>query len=597
MNILIIDLNDNTKIKSSIDLTTLESYLGGRGLGAQYLYKNLKPKIDALSPDNILSFWTSPLIGSGALSMVKVTGMTKSPLTGTILMSLMGGYFGPAMRFAGVDNLVIKGRAKEPIYILLKNGDVEIRSAKHLWGLTTDETEKKLIEEYDNEKIQIASIGPAGENLVLFSSIMHSGHAMGRGGIGAVMGSKYLKAVVALGHNTPNISDSGRFKHIIKNIIGDYKENYALKMFGQTGTTYHVDGLNEKRIYPTHNFQENIFNDYQKINAESLYKNYVKHRHTCYACPVKCRRESATQYKDFGVLTTDGPEYETLWSFGGNCGNSSLESIIIANELCRRYGLDTISTGVVISFAMECFEKGLLSLQDTKGIHLNFGNSKAITEIIPLIANRQGIGNILAQGTHYAAERIGNGAYHFAMNVKGLELPGYDPRGAKGMGLGYATSPRGGCHERGYLLQEVAIDEPKGSRYLTDGKGELVKNTQDMVAVKDALGLCVLASSGTTIQNLAELFSASTGIEMSENRLLEAGERICNVERLFNNREGFTRKDDRLPERLLKEAVLDIDNNPQTVDSEIMLDDYYKARGWDNEGFPMKETLIRLGLV
>lgn len=596
MNYLTIDLNQQTIHPQALDPQTQAAYLGGRGLGARYLFDHLPPDTDPLSPQNILSLWTSPLIGSGAISMVKTCVVTKSPATGTILMSLMGGYFAPELRFAGVEGLTLHGAAEEPVYLLVRDGTAEIRPARHLWGLTTSETEKALAQELGGGKRQVACIGPAGENGVLFASIMHSGDASGRGGAGAVIGAKKVKAIVASGKQRPAIHDPQRFKRVLQRVIQGYQQSQPLKLFGATGTTRHVDGLNARRIYPTRNFQSNYYEQHKQVNAEQLYKNFVRRRVTCHTCSVRCRREAVVSHPQQGEISTEGPEYETLWGFGGNLDNASLETVILANELCSQYGLDTISTGMVISFAMECYENGLLSQEDTGGLELTFGNSRAILDLIPQIARREATGKLLSLGTRRAAEIIGNGAQDFAMQVKGLEMAGYDPRGAKGMGLGYATSPRGACHERGYLLSEVVLEDPNVDRYQEAGKGSLVKITQDTVAVKDALGFCVLSSAGTTLPDMAEMFSAATGIEMTEASLLAAGERICNLERLFNLRAGFTRQDDRLPSRFLQQALPGIDGTQHQVDLETMLDDYYHARGWDQQGVPLPATLERLGL-
>jgi aldehyde:ferredoxin oxidoreductase len=596
VKILSVDLGRGSMAWSKVSRETLAAYLGGRGLGAEYLYHNLAPGTDPLGSENILTFWTSPIIGAGPISMVKTCGVTKSPVTGTILMSLMGGYFGPELRFAGVDGLILRGKAENPVYLLIHDGQAELRPASHLWGKTTRETEHALKAELGLKKMQVASIGPAGEKLVSFAAILHGGDAMGRGGIGAVMGSKNLKAVVASGQSRPEIHDPETFKQVIRRVANIYKESLPIKLFGATGTARHVDGLNARSIYPTRNFREAFFEDYQAVNAEKLYKNFVTRRVTCHACTVRCRREAVLQDGRLGRVKTEGPEYETLWGFGGNCANADLESIIAANDLCLEYGLDTISTGMVISFAMECFERGLITLEETEGIALNFGDAPAMLAMIHKIAHREGIGDLLATGTRRAAQQIGRGAEDFAMQVKGLELAGYDPRGAKGMGLGYATSPRGACHERGYLLDEVVGSDPGFDRFGYEGKGLLVKTTQDTVAVKDALGFCVLSSAGTSLQDLAELFSAASGIQHGVEALLQAGERICNLERLFNLREGFTRQDDVLPKRLLREAILGKDGTRHTVDLERLLDDYYAARGWDQQGVPFPETLHRLDL-
>jgi len=596
MKALSIDLTSGEITDFSITPESVRAYLGGRGLGVRYLYDHLPENTDPLSPENILGLWTSPLMGTGAISMVKICGVTKSPQTGTILMSLMGGYFGPELRFAGVDGLIFHGRAEKPVYLLVKNGAPELLPAEHLWGLTTRETEEKISEDLSLKRIQVASIGPAGENLVAFSSIMHQGDAMGRGGIGAVMGSKNLKAIAVSGKQRPTQADPDRYQAAVKRIAQGYRDSEAIALFGATGTTQHVDGLNLKHMYPTRNFQDGQFKEYQQVNADVLYEKHVQKRISCQGCSVRCRRESANQQGPYAGTKTEGPEYETLWGFGGLCGNDQLDAVIKANDLCLEYGLDSISAAGVISFGMECFESGLISAEDTDGIELEFGNEAAIIEMLPRIAKKEGFGKILAEGSRRAAELIGENAGDYAMQVKGLELAGYDPRNAKGMALGYATSPRGGCHERGYLTTETQGFPPGVDRLAYEGKGELVKEAQDTVAVKDSLSFCVLSSAGTSLDDMAELFSAAVGVEVTAQDLLEAGERINNLERLFNLREGFTRADDTLPRRFLKDPILDNKGNPQTVDLERLLDMYYLARGWDQEGHPLPDTLQRLDL-
>jgi aldehyde:ferredoxin oxidoreductase len=597
MNVLIIDLTTGVIKEMALEPDSIRDYLGGRGLGSKYLFDHLPQNTDPLGPENILGLWTSPLMGTGAISMVKLCGVTKSPLTGTILMSLMGGYFGPELRFAGVDGLIFQGRSEKPVYLVIKDGVAELRPAEKLWGMTVRDTAASITQDLDFKRVQIASIGPAGENLVLFASIMHEGDAMGRGGIGAVMGSKHLKAIAVSGKDRPNLADPDRYQAAVKRIAKVYAESEALALFGTTGTTQHVDGLNLKRMYPTRNFQAGQFENYQQVNADTLYEEFVQKRVTCQGCAVRCRRISKNHAGPYAGTETEGPEYETLWGFGGLCGNDALDAVIEANELCLEYGLDTISTAAVISFGMECFEEGLISTEETDGIELEFGNPQAMIDMLHKIARKEGFGKILAKGSKYAAEQIGANAADYAMQVKGLELAGYDPRNAKGMALGYATSPRGGCHERGYLTAETVGFPPGVDRLAYEGKGELVKEAQDTVAVKDSLSFCVLSSAGTSLDDFAELFSAATGIELTPADLLKAGERINNLERLFNIREGFSRTEDTLPTRFLKDPILDNAGNPQTVDIEQLLDMYYQARGWDLKGHPRPETLQRLGLT
>ena len=592
MKILEVDLTNQSFSWKKVRDEMVSDYLGGRGLGARYLYEALPVGVDPLSPDNILSMWTSPLMSAGTLSMVKLCGVTKSPLTNTILMSLMGGNFGPYLRFAGADGLIFKGRSETPVYLLLSDGVPELKPAQHLWGKTTRETEEAIRGELDLKRLQIASIGPAGENGVLFASIMHGGDAMGRGGIGTVMGSKNLKAMAVSGRSKPEIQDRDRFQVVLKKVVGNYKESDALKEFGEIGSTRHVNGLNPKGIYPVKNFQAGEFPDYRLVNADVLNNQYMQKRFACFSCSIRCRRYTEVKAGSYAPVQTEGPEYETIWTFGGNCENKNIESIIAANDLCLEYGMDTISTGGAIGFAMECFEKGLINLKDTDGIDLHFGNHEAIVAMVHKIARREGLGDILSKGTKQAADLIGGNAADFAMQVKGLELAAYEPRRAKGMGLGYATSPRGGCHERGYLLSEIFGIE----QYSYEGKGAMVQRTQDTVAIKDALCFCAFASAGASVQDLAELFSAVTGWEKTEQSLMEIGERICNLERLFNLREGFTRSDDTLPKRFLKEPLPGPNGEPEVVDIDLLLDKYYQARGWTLDGVPLEPTLSRLGL-
>jgi len=597
MRALVVDLEKQTLEWNEIPRNTIRMYLGGRGLGVRYLYDHLSPDLDPLGPENILSFWTSPIMATGAISTVKVCGVTKSPLTNTILMSLMGGHFGPRMRMAGVDAIIFLGRAEKPVYLKVVDGIPQLVSAEPLWGKNVRATTNLLLDEVQQPNAQVACIGQAGEKQVLFASIMHGGDAMGRGGIGAVMGSKNLKAVIVAGSQKPYVAQPELYRELLKEIGATYHNSVPVNEFGKYGTTSHVNDENYFGIYPTRNYQTARFEKYESINHENLYQNFVTKRRTCFACSVRCRRDAEIKEGEFSGTVTEGPEYETLWSMGGNCGNANLNSILVANELCLEYGLDTISTGMVISFAQECYEKGLISEELIKGMDLSFGNADSILALIHLIAKREGFGDILANGTLRASKVLGPQTFDYAMQVKGLELAGYDPRGAKGMGLGYATSPRGGCHERGFLTGEVFGTPPGVDRLSYENKGLLVKTTQDTVAVKDSLGFCVLSSAGTSMEKLVDLFSAVTGEEVSVMDLMVCGERISNLERLINLREGFTSADDTLPKRLLIEPIPGPNDTPQVVDLSRMLQEYYTVRGWDESGVPTIETLKRLGLI
>jgi aldehyde:ferredoxin oxidoreductase len=354
MKALLVDLSKSTFKWARIQEESIGYYLGGRGLGARYLYDNLAPHTDAYSPDNILSFWNSPLIGTHAMSVVKLCGVTKSPTTGTILMSLMGGFAGAEMRAAGADALIITGKAQKPVYLLIKNGKASLHDASHLWGKFTSETDQILKKELKLKKVRILTIGPAGENRNACASILDGGNAMGRGGIGAVMGSKNLKAIAVSGERHPEIHDQERFTRYVKEITKRYLESQQIQLYGTMGTPSHVDGVNLARYFPTRNYQTNFFENFEKVNGSTLYERFVKNRATCFGCVVRCRRVCEINEGRYKGVRTEGPEYESLWALSGNCGNDSLEAVIAANSLCAEYGMDTISTGSAISFAMEC---------------------------------------------------------------------------------------------------------------------------------------------------------------------------------------------------------------------------------------------------
>ena len=596
MKALLINLTEESFEWKEINDESIEYYLGGRGLGARYLIDNLAPGTDALGPENILSFWSSPLIGTGAMSVVKLCGVTKSPTTGTILMSLMGGYAATELRAAGVDALIFTGKAIRPVYLTIIDGKVELKDASNLWGKFTSDTAMTIREELNLQKSRILTIGPAGEKLNGFASILEGGNAMGRGGIGAVMGSKNLKAIVVSGQIRPQVVDNERFSAKVKLINKKYIESPVIRLYGSMGTPSHVEEVNVNRFFPTRNYQSNYFDDYEKVDGATLYERFVQKRVTCSGCLVRCRRYSQVTEGKYKGTSTEGPEYESLWALSGNCGNNSLEAVLAANYLCAEYGMDTISTGSAISFAMECCEKGILTKADVDGLDLVFGNGDAMVEMIRHIGERSGFGDILANGTKKAAEIIGKGSIEYSMQVKGLEMAAYDPRTIKGMGLGYATSPRGACQERGFPPKETWGRGGVVDRLVYEGKAAMIIEEQHVTAVKDALGFCVLSSVGMDLTDLAEYFSAATGMEKSVADLMEIGERICNIERMFNVRESFTRKDDSLPKRLLKEPVLAPDGNYHVVDLNRMLDEYYPLRGWDEEGRPTDETLSRLRL-
>jgi aldehyde:ferredoxin oxidoreductase len=596
--ILYINLTERSAEEKSLNLDIARKFLGGRGLGAYFLLKELKPHIDPLSPENKVIFATSPLNGTEAPSFVKCCVVTKSPLTNTILMTLAGGFFAAELKFAGYDAIIVEGKSNEPCYIWIENGHVTFKDASHLWGMTTSWTQHYILKETD-PRAKVACIGPAGEKLVKYASIIFGERAAGRGGAGAVLGSKNLKAIAVKGDREVKLNDPQRFKEVVKKFLEIYASSAGLKRFGSRGTPRVIEIVNELGILPTKNYQISQFEAVKSTINSDYHQKFVVKKSSCYRCPVACG--NVTLIKDgayAGAITHRGPEYETLWAFGPQCGNSVFEAIVAANMYCDEYGLDTISTGNCIGFAMECFEKKIITELDTDGLNLSFGNHESMVKMIKKIAYRDGFGNLLAEGIRNFSRNIGKNSQEFAMEVKRLELPAYDPRGAKAMGIEYATSPRGGCHERGLVTREVFCAPPPIDRFAIEGKAEVIKEVQDEMAVLDSLGFCVFVmhNAKITMGDLAELYTAATGFETSERDLWKAGERIWNLERIFNIREGFTYKDDTLPKRLLIEPIPEGPSRGHVVELHELLKDYYKVRGWNNEGIPEKWKLDELDL-
>jgi aldehyde:ferredoxin oxidoreductase len=596
-SLLRVDLSRQEVREEGVDESLVRKFLGGRGLGAKILFDELKPSTDPLSAENKLLFLAGPLIGTGAPWCVKYTVLTKSPLSETILMSLAGGFFGPGLRRSGYDGLIIEGRSEEPVYLSIHNGKAEFREASHLWGTTTEECQQSIKEELGTPRLEMACIGPAGERAVRMACIISGKRAAGRGGAGAVMGSKNLKAIAVNGERKVPIAEPEKFRKLQMAIRKKVPEIDRLKVFGKYGTPKNLVLVHERGLFPTRNFQEGVFEGIGQINHLEQQKRVIRPV-TCHDCPVACGNLTQAADGPYKDITTEGPEYETFWAFGAQCGNTSIDAIIAADRLCDQLGLDTISTGNSIAFAMECAEKGLLK-EELEGLELKFGNHGAMVEMIRQIGYREGIGDLLAEGVRRASEKIDKGAQDFAMHVKGLELAAYDPRGAKGMGIEYATSPRGGCHERGLISRETFGAPPHIDPLSIQGKGAVVKETQDETALLDALGVCVFPphNDGMGMNDLADLVSCIFGRPWTPEALMEAGDRIWNLERLFNLREGFTRADDNLPPRLLNEPMPEGPAKGHVVELEPLLEDYYRARQWDTHGVPTPEVLNRLGLA
>ncbi|MFW9869061.1 MAG: aldehyde ferredoxin oxidoreductase family protein [Candidatus Thorarchaeota archaeon] len=582
--ILHVNLSDQSIRREEIPPDLFKQYLGGRGLGVKLLFDNLAPRTDALSPDNLLVFAVGPSTATRIPTGGRFVVVTKSPTTGTIFDSHAGGYFGAQLRRAGFAAVVFHGKSDSPVYLWINNDDVELRNASKIWGKDVYEATDALLEETDS-KAQVACIGPAGENLGLMAAIMTDKHrAAGRGGVGAVMGSKNLKAIVAKGTGDVGVHDSERLNAAVEWSRRLIKKNAVTdKSLPVYGTPVLVSVANELGMLPTNNFQEGTFNDAEGVSGEKLLERFSAGTYNCHGCPIGCGRLSMVQGKKVG-----GPEYESLWALGPQCGINDLEWIAIANDKCNHLGLDTISVGSTIGAAMELAEKGKLDAP------LRFGDTTGILDLIEDIAYMRGLGAEMSEGSKRLADRYG--APELAMQVKGLELPAYDPRGAQGHALGYATSNRGGCHLRSYLIGPEVLGSPVlVDRDRPDGKADLVMLYQDLSAAMDCMVVCRFTNFAWPVDVYAEMISAGTGIELTGKDLLRLGERIYNLERIFNIREGFTAKDDTLPPRFFK-PLPEGNSRNRVVHLDEMLKEYYKLRGWDSDGRPTKETLKKLDI-
>ncbi len=595
IRVLKVDLSSGQVSKEELSEDISKKFIGGRGAGTYLINTLLKGDEDAFSEENPLIFATGPLTGTAAPTGGRYMVLCKSPLTGLIACSNSGGQFGAELKRTGTDIICIVGKAKEPVYLYIDNDRAEIRSASTLWGMDTHKTTEALKEEVGSESAKVACIGPAGENLVRFACVINDLHrAAGRSGVGAVMGSKQLKAVVVKGAERPEAKDQDQFMEVVKARVKTLQEN---PVTGQglpaLGTKVLDNIINEFGAYPTRNFQTGVFESTDEVCGEALAeKGYLKKNRGCYACPIKCARVTELPSGNKG----EGPEYESGWALGAAAGVKDLIAITEANYLCNLMGLDTISYGTTIACAMELYEKGRIKKDEFQGgPALNFGSSEAIVFYARKTAYREGFGDKLAEGSFRLAK--GYGAEDYSMSVKGQELPAYDPRGVQGQGLSYATSNRGGCHVRGYLIAPEVLGIPeKLDPQANEGKAQWVKIFQDLTAVIDSMGMCLFTSFALGAEDYLAILNAFTGFDYTVEEMMECGERIWNLERALNVRMGMPPGADTLPKRLLEEAMPEGAQKGNTVRLDKMLPEYYKLRGWDENGFPKKETLERLGL-
>ena len=606
--ILRINLTNQTSKEEKLPLEIAKNFIGGAGFGIKYLFDEVPAGADPLGPDNKLIFASGPFSGTTIPCASRMAVTAKSPLTGAVGMSLTGGYFPVELKFAGYDALIVEGKAEKPTYVWIKDGDVKFRSAKRVWGMKTTDCQQIIKNELNDQNARIACIGPAGENLCKIACIINELRAAGRKGLGAVMGSKNLKAIAIRGTGKLAIADKEKLKTARGEFMKAMKESPVLyPEFSKHGTPMVVDATCAMGIFPGKNFSATgEFAPSDKIGVEVQMTRDTGAEH-CYGCPVGCSQLKLAKTGPYAGTLAEGPEYETFFSFGGETGVDNIDAIIAADRLSDELGLDTISAGVAIGFAMELYEKGIISKKDTGGLELNFGNHEAMVALLRMMAYREGIGDLLADGTRAAAKKIGKGSEKYAMHVKGLELPAYDVRGAKAHGLNYATAYPGADHNRGYAFQEIfGIPIPKAvDRFAVEGKGELTKWNQDTRAVTcDCATMCAflldMAVPAIATQSTANLMEAVTGLKFTAEQVYQVGERLNNLARAFNLREGFTRADDTLPERLMTEPLKAGASKGHFIskaDLKQMLDEYYTARGWDvATGVPTREKLVELGL-
>lgn len=609
--VLRVDLTNGTCESEPLNVEWATKYLGSRGLATKYYTEECDPKVDPLSADNKLIIATGPLTGTAAPTSGRWTVITKGPLTGAIACSNSGGFFGAELKNAGWDMIIFEGKSASPVYLDITNDKAELKDASAMWGKSVWDTEDMLREARGDNDIRCASIGQAGESQVLFAGVVNDkDRAAGRSGVGAVMGSKNLKAIACRGTLGVQVGDpmafmqaTGACNQILADnaVTGEGLPTY--------GTQVLMNVINETGALPTHNSEDVQFDGASDISGEAMKEprasdgkaNLVSNA-ACFGCPISCQRRSQMDPNHFAVAgqpkyhgIEGGLEYEAAWALGAATGVNDLEALTYCNYICNEYGMDPISLGSTVGAAMELFKIGAITTEDTGGIQLEFGNAEALCKICDQTGRGEGFGKEIGQGSRRLTEKYGHP--DLSMTVKSQEFPAYDPRGIQGMGLTYATSNRGACHLRSYTVASEILGIPEKTDPLTpDGKAGLVKAFQDATAAVDASGTCIFTTFALTLDDIAPMINADLEGEWTSETLLEVGERIWNLERQFNMDAGFTAADDTLPKRLLKDAAKTGPAAGKVCELDKMLPEYYELRGWTPEGMPSNETLSRLNL-
>jgi aldehyde:ferredoxin oxidoreductase len=601
--ILRINLSSGDIAKEQLPDKIVREYIGGSGIGARLLYDMTDGDTDPLGQDNPLIYMTGPFAGTPVPTSGRHQIIAKSPLTGIYGEGDVGGTWGAGLTKCGFDGLVIEGKSEQPVYILVEEDGARILPADFLWGMDTYKTDD-ILKGRHGSQISVSCIGPSGEKMVRIASIMHDGkdaRAVGRTGLGAVMGSKKLKAIVVSGNKTKTLYDEAGLRQSIKEIAPTIIKN--TKATGQHGTAGGTIGAEAIGDFPLKNWAGSTWDKVENISGQRMTETILTGRYYCQGCIIGCGREVEIKEGPYAMAGA-GPEYETVGTLGGICLIDSLEAIAYGGELCNRYGLDTISTGNAIGFAMELYEKGIINDSDTDGIKLVWGSETALIQMIHKIGKKEGIGELLGNGVREAARRIGGRAPEYAIHAKGLEFPAHDPRAFNSLALGYATSNRGACHlqgasyffEKTATMPELGIPEPK-ERHRTDDQGEFQKNCQDLMCLMDSFKLCKFTLyGGLRTTHMREWLKTVTGRDISFEELMTAGERIFNLKRMYNVKCGISRKDDTIPPRILSQPRREGGAKGNLPHLGRMLNEYYEARGWDDDGIPTQQTLERLGL-
>ncbi len=596
--ILTVDLSKKEGKRQKIGDSFALKYLGGDGFGAYFLNKLVPGDADAFGKDNVLIMAPGLLVGTAVPTAGKTAFFAKSPLTGGWGEGVMGGRIGHALKQAGYDALIITGMADEPSYLLVDDDEVMIKSASHLWGKSTRETADEI--KRDEENVIVASIGLGGEKKVRYAVIDSDERQAGRGGLGAVMGSKNLKAIAIRGSKDIKVADPKKMMELLDKWYKIMVGSPAFNDDGKYGTGEFLEWMNAERgTFPTRNWREGVFDERKEIDPYYWAPKYSIKNKACTQCVKPCGKAFVIKGKYEGEL--DGIEYETLFALGSNCGNASVESVAKANELCDLYGIDTISAGGAIGFAMDLYENNILSRKEAD-MDLSFGNSDAVVKMVEKIVHREEIGDVLAEGVKRAAEKIGKEAEKYAVHVRGMEPPAYDVRGIKGMGLAFMSSPRGACHLRsgaysleltGKFWKYEGVD-----RFSADDKGQEISDMEDFMAVYDTLGVCKFSRGLFLLEGFADILEAAIGKRMDENGLLAIGERINNLKHIFNINCGWTKEDSKLPPKVRNPIPKGVAKGSFISEKEEkkMLQDYFEARGWDKKGIPKEKKIKELEL-